>query len=125
MNSRLGEKLRYRLLRALEKKEEEMIEKALNGDEDAISIAYSIILQQEKDERRALLRRNNWLSQREGKKESRKRKWMRHELKHRIELIQNGIIPQKTENEKMIPLWKEIQSVFDQHRHSNSVSSTN
>ena len=120
MNSRLGEKLRYRLLRTLERKEEEMIERALNGDDKAIPIAYSIILQQERDERRALLRRNNWLSQREGRKESRKRKWMRHELQHRIELIQNGVIPQKSETP--IPLWKEIQTVFDHHRSSKKLS---
>merc|ERR1712154_345290 len=95
MNSTLGEKLRYRMLRVLERKEDEMIERALDGDPKAIPIAYSIMMQQEKDERRALLRRNNWLSQREGRYESRKRKWTRHELQHRIEMIQNGVMPQK------------------------------
>ena len=40
---------------------------------------------------------------------------MRHELQHRIQLIQNGIIPQKQSQHKQnIPLWKEIQHIFDQ-----------
>merc|ERR1719242_1039576 len=50
LNSRLGEKMRYRLLRVLERKEDEMIEAALNGDTKALPIAYSIMLQQEKEE---------------------------------------------------------------------------
>eukprot|EP01083_Nonionella_stella_P197988 727383_1 len=103
MNSRLGEKLRYRMLRALDRKEDAMIERALNGDEKAIPIAYEIMLKQERDERRALIRRNNWLSQREGRKESRKRKWMRHEMQNRIEWIKEGIIPQKFPVEE--PMW--------------------
>jgi len=114
MNSRLGEKLRYRLLRVLERREEEMVERALDGDKKALPIAYGIVLQQEKDERRALLRRNNWLSQREGRRESRKRKWMRHELTHRMELIKAGVIPQKADPGQ--PLWREMQDVFDAHR---------
>eukprot|EP00485_Elphidium_margaritaceum_P007509 CAMPEP_0202690416 /NCGR_PEP_ID=MMETSP1385-20130828/5404_1 /ASSEMBLY_ACC=CAM_ASM_000861 /TAXON_ID=933848 /ORGANISM="Elphidium margaritaceum" /LENGTH=307 /DNA_ID=CAMNT_0049345677 /DNA_START=15 /DNA_END=938 /DNA_ORIENTATION=+ len=119
LNSRLGERLRYRLLRILERREDEMIERALDGDPKAIPIAYSIVLQQEKNERKSLFRRNNWLSQMEGKQESRKRKWMRHELEHRIELIKNGVIPQKYDQGE--PFWKEVQSVFDQHRKSKQL----
>eukprot|EP01083_Nonionella_stella_P192024 710197_1 len=121
MNSRLGEKMRYRLLRVLERKEDEMVERALDGDTKAMPIAYSIMLQQEKDERRALLRRNNWLSQREGKRESIKRRWMRNELQHRIELIKNGQIKQKSDTEQ--PFWKEMQKVFDEHRPQNATQS--
>ena len=98
----------------------QIIERALDGDPKAIPIAYSIMVQQEKDERRALMRRNNWLKQREGKRESRRRKWMRNELEHRIEMITDGVIPQKFEPDK--PLWKEVQEVFDEHRASKSVA---
>jgi len=122
MNSSLGEKLRYRMLRVLERREDEMLERALDGDPKAIPIAYSIVLQQEKNERRALMRRNNWLKQREGKRESRRRKWMRNELEHRIEMIRDGVIPQKFEPEK--PLWQEIQDVFDEQRASKSIAQT-
>mmetsp|Transcript_21512 Transcript_21512/g.34489 ORF Transcript_21512/g.34489 Transcript_21512/m.34489 type:complete len:291 (+) Transcript_21512:47-919(+) len=120
MNSRLGERLRHRMLRALDRKEEEMMERALDGDIKALPTAYSIVLKQEKDERKALLRRNNWLSQREGRIESRKTKWMRHELQHRIDLIKSGMIKQK--EEPPTPLWKEIQEIFDTHRRAKQAA---
>merc|ERR1719242_2503729 len=97
-----------------------MIERALDGDPKAIPIAYSIVMQQERDERRASMRRNNWLKQREGKREARRRKWMRNELEHRIEMIKDKVIPQKFEPGKA--LWKEVQEVFDEHRSSKSVA---
>lgn len=110
LNSRLGERLRYRLLRVLEKREDMILERAVNGDESALPIAYRIVLKQERDERNALRRRNNWLKQREGKRESNKRQWMRSELNERILLIQNGKLPQKIHQ---LPLWEQVQSVVN------------
>ncbi len=45
----------------------------------------------------------------EGKRESRKRKWMRYELQHRIELIKDGVMPQKAELEE--PMWQQMQTI--------------
>ncbi len=50
----------------------------------------------------------------EGKRESRKRKWMRYELQHRIELIKDGMMQQKAELEE--PMWQQMQTIFDQQR---------
>ena len=111
-NSRLVERLRYRLNRVLERREDEIIDKALNSDDErAIGIAYKIIQREEEWERAAIRQRNNWLRIREGKRERRKTKWKRQEMEKRIQMIQNGQMPQRLPEQP--PMWKQVQPFFN------------
>ena len=116
LNSRLGERLRYRMLRGLERREDEMMERALNGDKKALPIAYGVVLKHERMEQHALMKRNRWLTQKDGKTPNYGTVWMRNELKRRIELIQDG----KLENKIMRkPLWEEVQEIFTDEQLKN------
>lgn len=111
-NSRLVERLRYRLNRVLERREDEIIEKAINdNDERAIGIAHKIITREEEWERDALRQRNEFLRMREGRRERWHIKWKRKEMEKRIQMIRNGEMPQRLPQEP--PMYKQVQPFFN------------
>jgi len=111
LQSMVGERLRHRLHRNLERKEEIMIQRALNGDKKALPIAYKIIMKEEELETKALQRRNNWLTNKEGIRESKRTKWLREELKRKIELIEQGKLDNQFIPKKQV--WEEVANYFE------------
>ncbi|ETN99592.1 hypothetical protein RFI_37877 [Reticulomyxa filosa] len=117
--SRLGEHLRYVLLRALERKEDEIIKQVLNGDQQFLPIAYQIVLRQERDEHNALKRRNKKLREIYGHKVPSVDDWTRKELQKRVQMIQTGQLSQIMPKEP--PLWKQLVPFFEaQHSPQKS-----
>jgi len=109
--SKLGEHMRYLLLRNLERKEDNIMKRALQGEEECIPIAYQIVLRQERDEHNALLRRNNKLREIYGHRPSAIQDWTKKELKKRVRMIQSGKLSQQVPKEP--PLWKQLLPFFE------------
>ena len=114
LQSRLGEKLRYRLMRVLEMKEEEMMVRALQGDTYALPIAYDVVMRQERDERRALRGRNFFLFKQEGKSLNTSKRVMHRLLREGVSQVKSGQLVQDKfpERPRKPMLYQEMIPIF-------------